>query len=196
MGSGISHPAMNPILTDSLCTRCGLCCDGSLFADVELAGTDEATALEILGLEIEDAEDEDGALLEQPCAALNGKRCGIYLHRPECCRTFECQLLQEVRDGSVGISAARARIAETLRQIERVKKLLAQLGQSNQRLPLKECCVAALGHAEEATTDPKLKRKRAELARAMASVECLIQRNFLGGWGRGKNQRASASAMQ
>ena len=27
---------MNPNLTDTLCTQCGLCCDGSMFADVEL----------------------------------------------------------------------------------------------------------------------------------------------------------------
>src|SRR5438874_1102304 len=57
---------MNPSLTDTLCTRCGLCCDGSLFADVELANRAEATGLELMGLEIED-DDANGALLTQPC---------------------------------------------------------------------------------------------------------------------------------
>jgi len=28
---------METRLTDTLCTRCGLCCDGTLFAEVELA---------------------------------------------------------------------------------------------------------------------------------------------------------------
>ena len=60
---------MKPSLTDTLCTRCGLCCDGSLFADVELAGPLEAAGLEAFGLEIEDDE-ADGELLVQPCAAL------------------------------------------------------------------------------------------------------------------------------
>jgi hypothetical protein len=41
---------MKPSLTDTLCTRCGLCCDGSLFADVELASGGEASALEVMGL--------------------------------------------------------------------------------------------------------------------------------------------------
>src|SRR5437773_9919953 len=91
-------PGMIPSLTDILCTRCALCCDGSLFADVELAGRAEATRLEVLGLEIEDGD--EGALLTLPCAALAGRRCGIYPHRPECCRTFECRLLQEVRRGA------------------------------------------------------------------------------------------------
>ena len=49
---------MKPSLTDTLCTRCGLCCDGSLFADVELAGPAESAGLEVMGLEIE--EDDAG----------------------------------------------------------------------------------------------------------------------------------------
>jgi hypothetical protein len=63
---------MKPSLTDTLCTRCGLCCDGSLFADVELANGDEASALEVMGLEIEDADEDDSGLLVQPCGALQG----------------------------------------------------------------------------------------------------------------------------
>ena len=177
---------MNPSLTNSLCTRCGLCCDGSLFADVELAGTAEATTLEVMGLEIEDAEVADGALLLQPCAALKGKRCSVYPHRPECCRTFECRLLQEVRRGSVEIVVAKARVAETLKQIERVKKLVGQLGQSNQRLPLKERCVEALANSEEASVHPRLKRKRAELEIAITSMDHLLRETFLDG---GKKRR-------
>ena len=48
---------MIPSLTDTLCTRCALCCEGSLFADVELSGPKEAAGLEIVGLKI---EDDDG----------------------------------------------------------------------------------------------------------------------------------------
>ena len=101
---------MEPNLTDILCTRCGLCCDGSLFADVELAGTDEAAGLEVMGLEIEDGDAR--ALLVQPCRALKGTRCSVYEHRPGCCRTFECRLLQEVRRGAVSVEAALEKIAE------------------------------------------------------------------------------------
>src|SRR5438128_1586741 len=79
-------PVKQP-LTDTLCTQCGLCCDGSLFADVELAGGNETSALEVLGLNVEDAEDDIHGLLLQPCGALKEKRCSIYAHRPNCCRT-------------------------------------------------------------------------------------------------------------
>jgi len=173
---------MKPSLTETLCTRCGLCCDGSLFADVELASRDEASALEVMGLDIEDADDDevDGGLLLQPCAALKGKRCSIYPYRPDCCRTFECRLLQEVERGMVGLEQAKEKVAEALKRIERVKELADQLGTGDELLPLKERCAEALAHSEMAA-NPAMKQKRAELQAALASVERLIQTTFLGG---------------
>ena len=81
-----------------------------------------------MGLEIEE-DDADGALLVQPCAAVEGKRCGIYTHRPECCRTFECRLLQDARRGTVSVRQAAEQIAKTLKHVGRVRKLAAELGQ-------------------------------------------------------------------
>ena len=171
---------MKPSLTYTLCTRCGLCCDGSLFADVELASGDEALALEGMGLEIEDADEDDGGLLLQPCGALKGKRCSLYPHRPDCCRTFECRLLQGVKRGTVGFERAKEKIAEALRRIEHVKELVVQLGNRDKCLPLKERCVEALAQSE-AAADPAMNRKRAELQAAMTSVERIIQATFLDG---------------
>ena len=168
---------MKPSLTDALCTQCGLCCDGTLFADVELASRAEATGLEILGLEIED-DDPNGALLVLPCRALQGRRCGIYPHRPECCRKFECGLLQGARRGAVSVERAREHIAEALKQIERVKELLASLGQHDGRLPLRERCAEAL--AKGPGTNPELSQKHAELEAAMSGVEELVLKVFLG----------------
>src|SRR5882672_10162398 len=171
---------MKPSLTDTLCTRCGLCCDGSLFADVELAGPAEAAGLEVMGLEIED-DDAGGGLLVQPCGALQGKRCGIYAHRPECCRTFECRLLQDVRRGTVGVERAGEHIAEALKHVGRVRELSGELGQRDGRLPLKERCAEALALVDEAGANPALKRKRAELEAEMSAVDGLIRKRFLGG---------------
>ena len=181
---------MKPSLTDTLCTRCGLCCDGSLFADVELAGRAEATRLEVMGLEIED-NDTSGALLLEPCRALQGKRCGIYAHRPECCRTFECRLLQDVRRGTVGVERAGRQIAEALKRIRRVRELMAHLGRRDERLPLGESCAEAL--ARDADEDPEVNRKRAELEAAMSAVEELIRKTFLDGGGRSHAHRATGS---
>jgi hypothetical protein len=159
-----------------------------LFADVELAGPVEAAGLEVMGLEIED-DDADGGLLVQPCGALQGKRCGIYAHRPECCRTFECRLLQDVRRGTVGVERAGEHVAEALKHVGRVRKLSVELGQRDGRLPLKERCAEALVLVDEAGANPALKRKRAELEAEMSAVDGLIRKRFLSGGGKRGTQR-------
>ena len=122
-------------------------------------------------------------LMLQPCAALQGKRCGIYAHRPECCRTFECRLLQDVRHGTVGVARAREHIAGALKQVGLVRKLAAALGQRDARLPLKERCAEALAPDDGAGADPDTARQRAKLETAMKAVERTIRKTFLRGSG-------------
>jgi uncharacterized protein len=165
---------LTPSLTDVLCTTCGLCCDGTLFADVEL-GRAEAARLENMGLEVEVT---DGGLLSQPCAALKDRRCSIYAHRPKCCRTFECQLLQDAQRGAVTAERALEQIVEAQGRIQRVRDLLTQLGERQVRLPLKERCAAAL--AGEAGTRPDVDGKRAELDAAARALDRMIESTFLG----------------
>jgi len=171
---------MKPNLTDTLCTHCGLCCDGSLFADVELASTAEASALEVLGLEIEEEED-DSALLLQPCRALKGRRCRIYQHRPDSCRSFECGLLQAAKRGVLTVDQARKKILESQQQIARVELLIRELGRTRECQPLKERCANVLASAEACAVDPERGRKRDQLKASMAELERLIQVTFLGG---------------
>ena len=171
---------MKPNLTSGLCLQCGLCCDGSLFADVELAAR-ETTALEVLGLEIEDGEKREPALLLLPCAAFKRKRCSIYPHRPDCCRTFECRLLKQVESGAISIDRAEEKIGNAFKEIARLKVLMAQLGQRDERLSLKERCNEALALSSDLTDDPQMSRKRGDLKIAITRVQNMLQNTFLGG---------------
>jgi hypothetical protein len=154
-----------------------LCCDGSLFADVELAGGDEAASLEILGLEVEDSDGDARGLLVQPCRALKGTRCGIYPHRPDCCRTFECRLLRQVRGGAVSVGRAQERIAEARRRIADVRRRVASLGAGGARLPLKERCAEVL--ASSGGGGGATGRRREELEAAMSATEQYLKETFL-----------------
>jgi uncharacterized protein len=167
---------VKPSLTEELCTRCGLCCDGSLFADVELTSR-EATAMEILGLDVE-TDDADSTVMSQPCQALKGKRCSIYEHRPQCCRTFECGLLQNVRRGAESVQGAGERIADTQASIAKVTELVTRLGLPDRHLPLVEQVAEAL--ASENDSQPQ-DRTRAELRTAMSALQRSIRETFLNG---------------
>ena len=109
---------MSETAAQSLCTQCGLCCTGVIFADVELRDEKEATAMECLGLDI---EEEDGRhLLIQPCRGLRGKKCGIYAHRPDCCRRFECKVLKDFQSGKSSVTKALG-IIDRLRGLIKTK---------------------------------------------------------------------------
>jgi uncharacterized protein len=164
------------MLTDTLCTNCGLCCDGTLLGDVELTGPAEAARLEILGLGLDD--DEGGAeLLPLPCAALRRTSCRIYARRPKACRTFECRLLQEAQRGAITVKQALARIAHARAQVQHVKMLLARMEKRPLNLPLAERCANAIASTPGASAEATC--RRAELETAMVAVAHTIRTTFL-----------------
>lgn len=158
-------------LTDQLCTQCGLCCDGTLLADVELASRREAASMEALGMAMD--EDADGNVMLLPCAGLKEKCCTVYRHRPKSCRAFECQLLQDAQAGSLTVGRALEHIQDAFRRIGRVKSLLSELGDRNARLPLNERCAEVLANGRGSVA------KRADVVSAMADVESLIRKVLL-----------------
>jgi len=119
-----------------LCPKCGLCCNGVLFADVELRKGDDAQRLAELGLWLEKKGRQQA--FAQPCAGFDGKLCGIYAERPKRCRTFECGLLKRVQAGGLGAAVALEIIAQTKQQVEKVCELLHCTGSDDQRLALSQ----------------------------------------------------------
>ncbi len=170
-----------PSLTDTLCTACGLCCDGTLLADVELGGKDDLVALELMGLEIEDPDEEHDGLLLLPCGALRGTRCSIYAHRPECCRTFECRLLQEAARGIVTVEQAMVTINDAVARVARVRSLVDTLDPGQDRMSLKERALEALANSEADSVDAGVRRTRGLLESEMQTLEDILHKRFLHG---------------
>src|SRR4051812_35155751 len=101
--------------SESLCLECGFCCNGVIFADVELRPRDDRDRFQALGLPLVPVRATQKAngtgpgirhyKFTQPCAALNGCRCTIYPERPEYCREFECLVLKSVKAGRLNSAA-------------------------------------------------------------------------------------------
>jgi Fe-S-cluster containining protein len=98
----------------ALCQACALCCDGTLFARVSVTET-EAAVLERSGLSTE-LRAKNKRVLPQPCAALNGTRCGCYGERPEPCREYVCLLAKALEDGEVSHQGALTVVEEARRR--------------------------------------------------------------------------------
>lgn len=120
--------------SNQLCLECGLCCNGVIFADGQLQPGDDADHLRTLGLAvIRNRHGKAGnEKFKQPCAKFDGC-CRIYSERPKYCRQFECLLLQSVTAGKTELPAAQRIVRTARRRAEKVKRLLRELGDTDER---------------------------------------------------------------
>ena len=168
--------ALDPVVA-RLCPNCGLCCDSTLFADVELRAGDDARRLEQLGLVL--APKGRGRLaFAQPCACFGGKLCGIYGDRPRRCRLFECGLLKRVGLGELTASAALAKIAAARRRAAAVRERLRSLGQQDEQMALTHRYAGAMS-APVDLSDAAGVAGQGELMLAVSELMELLQRDFL-----------------
>ncbi len=125
--------------TENFCLHCGMCCDGTLFRDVELQPGDDTEKLRALGLPLRSRRGQEANHLKfpQPCSALCADlRCRVYADRPLRCRQFECALFEAVAAGEVESAAALKVIRQTRQMAEKVRRLLRELGDAGERVSL------------------------------------------------------------
>lgn len=135
-------PAKHSV-AEKLCLTCGLCCNGVIFADVQLQGGDDAERFKTFGLPLAGfrrRQSEENASTQwkfpQPCAAFDGCRCRIYDNRPKHCRAFDCALLKNVNAGGVKVPAALRSIEKARNLAEKVRQLLRKLGDKDEHIAL------------------------------------------------------------
>jgi Fe-S-cluster containining protein len=168
--------AMNESV-DQLCPNCGLCCDSTLFADVELRAGDDVKRLKKLGLTIEKKTPAKLAFA-QPCACFDGKLCGIYQDRPKRCRLFECGLLKKVEAEEMTAGAALKKISEAKQRANKVRELLRSLGQRDETMALTHRYGAAMSAPVDFSNESDAER-RGELMMAVNDLMTILQRDFL-----------------
>jgi hypothetical protein len=129
----ISH---NGSSAQNICLGCGLCCNGTIFADVKLGADETAAPLQSLGMPLLNSTNRSGWKFLQPCAAFDGCRCRIYASRPQHCRHFDCLLLNKVQKGETTPDRALRVIRTARKGAEEVRELLNALGDTNDGLAL------------------------------------------------------------
>lgn len=165
---------------EQLCRDCGLCCDGTLYDVVKLELGDDAASLKRCGLPISISRGKTPiARFPQPCAALCGDRtCRVYAERPWQCRTFECYLLKDAKAGRISFEAAAPVVKKARRQADRVRRLLRELGDTDEHRSLGERVHRTSERLEGGTTDEAAKAKFADLSLALHRFKLLTQSRF------------------
>ncbi len=162
---------------EMLCVRCGLCCDGTLFADVELRRGDDPQALRKLEMPLFEKRPGKWAFA-QSCQCFDGTHCRIYEDRPRRCRTFECGLLKKLDKGEVTASEALRKIASAKRLARKTWALLAAEGHPQGGAPLSHSYREAMA-APVDLSDPEAADRRGELMMAANELMQWVQRHFL-----------------
>jgi len=162
---------------DQLCPNCGLCCDSTLFADVELRRGDDPGKLTGLGLEILQ-KTKTKLAFAQPCACFDGKLCRIYADRPKRCGLFECGVLKRVDGGDMTVEAALKSIRRTKALAEKVRELLRQSGQCDERMALTHRYSKVMSAPMNLSTEGEAET-RGQLMLAVNELMQLLEREFL-----------------
>ena len=160
---------------DQLCPTCGLCCDSTLFADVELRKGDDPERLVKLGLDIVEKA-KTRLAFSQPCACFDGKFCKIYAERPQRCRRFECGLLKRVQTGQMTTDTALKKIVAAKAQAEKVRGWLRQSGQREERMAMTHRYAQAMSAPADLS---KADDQRGELLLAVNELMQMLERDFL-----------------
>jgi hypothetical protein len=181
--SNLLHSNSELPATDShqLCLECGLCCNGVIFAKGQLQPGDDPERLRSLGLAVLRANKSGEIKFSQPCAALDGCRCEIYSDRPKYCRAFECLLLKRVTAGKIELSKALQTVRRARRRVDKVKRLLRKLGDSDEHVALSVRVRRTQNRLEREVSDAESARWYGELTLAVHSLQLLLGEEFYPG---------------
>jgi Fe-S-cluster containining protein len=165
---------------EQLCRACGLCCDGTLFDLVKLEPGDDAAKLKALGLPVSHSRGKVSvARFPQPCRALCADRtCRLYADRPWQCRTFECRLFQDAKAGRITFAAALPVVKQGRRWADKVRRLLRELGDTDEHRALGERFHRTSERLESANADDAAKAKYADLSLAVHRLKLLSHERF------------------
>jgi Fe-S-cluster containining protein len=119
---------------ENLCLACGLCCDGSLFDNVQLGADEDAKKLKALGLPLAVTRGRAAVTyFRQPCAALCADRaCRVYADRPGQCRAFECGVYKDAHAGRIEEASALSLVKKARRKADHIRRLLHDLGDTDE----------------------------------------------------------------
>ncbi|MCP3137051.1 YkgJ family cysteine cluster protein [Pyxidicoccus xibeiensis] len=152
----------------TLCLRCGMCCDGTLFTHVSLQPT-EVAALQQRGLPLSQRADGSPALA-QHCAALDGRTCTVYADRPASCRRYHCQLFAALAEKEVSLDEALAVVDEAQALVAAAGEALPPASEGEPRSVMQRA-----RRAEPLPPESQAARERAE---------AFLDKHFRGRFGR------------
>ncbi len=165
---------------EQLCLACGLCCDGTLFDNVQLGPGDDAKKMKALGLPVTISRARTPVIFfRQPCTALCADRtCQVYADRPGQCRTFECGVFKDAQARRITFAAALRLVKQARRKADNIRRLLRQLGDTEEHRPLGDRFRRTQRRMESGAADAAAGATFAELGLAVHQLNLMAHEKF------------------
>jgi Fe-S-cluster containining protein len=157
-----------------------MCCDGTLFDNVQLGLSDDVKKIKALGLPVTITRARTPVVqFRQPCMALCADRsCRVYADRPMQCRTFECGVFKDVQAGRMTFAAALRLVKRVRRKAENIRRLLRLLGDADEQRPLGDRFHRTQLRLQSGATDEAAAHTFSELGLAMHQFNLLAHKKF------------------
>ena len=167
-------------LGEQLCLACGMCCDGTLFDNVQLGAGDEAQKLKALGLPVAVTRGRTAVtFFRQPCVALCADRkCRVYADRPGQCLAFECGVFKDALAGRIAEAAALRLVKQARRKADNIRRLLRELGDTDEQRSLGDRFRRTQRRMEAGGVDTEAGETFAELGVAVHQFNLLAHDKF------------------
>jgi hypothetical protein len=115
--------SQNSPQTSRLCVACGICCNGTLHDEANLA-PQEIFFAESLGLSVEIYPTQ--AAFRLPCPRWQNGQCGVYPIRPNVCCTYRCKLLRSLDAHEITLETALAHVTATKRMVGEIDAMMGE----------------------------------------------------------------------
>jgi uncharacterized protein len=101
-----------PMPDGKLCSRCALCCDGTLFSSVPVSDDERDRLGDGANFRLRG----DRVMMQLKCSCLDrGSHCQVYVNRPKACRIFRCDLLNRADGSELSLSDSEYIVSEAKR---------------------------------------------------------------------------------
>jgi Fe-S-cluster containining protein len=160
----------------SLCSSCGLCCNGVLFDTVHLQSSDSPQELKALGMHVKHKKKYN--FFDQPCSSFKAQCCSIYKQRPERCRLFECQQLKRLAAGETTVEKALEMIEEAISKVVNIQRLLHYSGKLNPKKRLSQQYEKVIAEPLNNFSNPHALENRAQLVLAFEELQKFLDAQF------------------
>ena len=156
----------------SLCTQCGLCCNGTIFDFVPIE-THEKSTCQKYRIPFKTNKD-DTVSVDQPCPAFD-KCCTIYEERFDTCRDFECKLLLKTSNKEVSEPEALQIIELTKNRYHELQLLFDKTTKTKKSALLSERYKELM---LEDSNSLEFRKKHGLLIAKFHSLNLFIEKNF------------------